>query len=82
MAITPDGTGYWLSNTSGQVFPFGSAPYYGDIYLRGNTVLAAVAASAPKLHPPGFAGTVLYLKHGTSAANATLPHAVPRLDGG
>jgi ribosomal protein L24E len=81
MAITSDGGGYWLSNTAGQVFPFGNAPYYGDIYRRHRSVLAAVAASAPKLRPPGFAGTALYLRHGSQNA-AMLPHAVPRLDGG
>jgi hypothetical protein len=81
MTITSDGGGYWLSNTAGQVFPFGNAPYFGDIYRRHRSVLAAVAASAPKLRPPGFAGTVLYLKHGAQNA-AMLPHAVPRLDGG
>jgi hypothetical protein len=81
MAITSDGGGYWLSNTAGQVFPFGNAPYYGDIYRRHQSVLAAVAASAPKLRPPEFAGTVLYLRHGSQNA-AMLPRGVPRLDGG
>jgi hypothetical protein len=81
MAITSDGGGYWLSNTAGQVFPFGNAPYYGDIYRRMRSVLAAVAASAPKLRPPGFAGTVLYLRHSAQAATM-MPQAVPRLDGG
>jgi hypothetical protein len=82
MAITSDGGGYWLSNTVGQIFSFGNAPYYGDIYRRINVVLAGVSASAPKLRPPGFAGTVLYIKHGGSQAAATLPLGVPRLETG
>jgi hypothetical protein len=81
MAVSSNGGGYWLSNTAGQIFPFGNAPYYGDTYLSGRSVLAPVAATAPKLRPPGFAGTVLYLKPTASAAAASLPHAVPRLDG-
>ena len=81
MAVTSNGGGYWLSNTAGQIFPFGNAPYYGDIYLFGAAVLASVAATAPKLRSPGFAGTVLYIKHGGSEAAATLPLAVPRLEG-
>ena len=35
MAPTPDGAGYWMSNTVGQVFKFGDAPYFGDLYPRG-----------------------------------------------
>jgi hypothetical protein len=81
MAVSSNGGGYWLSNTAGQIFPFGNAPYYGDTYRNGGAVLAPVAATAPKLRPPGFAGTVLYLKTSASAAAASLPRAVPRLDG-
>ncbi len=83
MAVTADGGGYWLSNSAGQIFPFGNAPYYGDTYRGGSgvNVFASVAATAPKLRPSGFAGAVLYLKHG-SQASATLPPAVPRLDAG
>ena len=29
---TPDGAGYWMSNTVGQVFKFGDAPYFGDLF--------------------------------------------------
>jgi hypothetical protein len=71
-----------LSNTAGQIFPFGNAPYYGDTYLSGRSVLAPLAATAPKLRPRVFAGRVLYLKPGESAAAASLPRGVPRLDGG
>ncbi len=81
MAVSSNGRGYWLSNTAGQIFPFGNAPYYGDTYRNGASVLAPLAATAPKLRPPGFAGTVLYLKNPASAAAASLPRAVPRLDG-
>jgi hypothetical protein len=81
MAVSSNGGGYWLSNTAGQVFPFGNAPYYGDPYGSGGSFLARVAATAPELRPPGFAGTVLYLKYSASAAAASLPRAVPRLDG-
>jgi hypothetical protein len=81
MAVSSDGGGYWLSNTAGQVFPFGNAPYYGDPYHSGGSFLGRVAATAPELRPPGFAGAVLYLKASTNAATALLPHAVPRLDG-
>ena len=81
MAVSSNGRGYWLSNTAGQIFPFGNAPYYGDTYRNGASVLAPVAATAPKLRPPGFAGKVLYLKNSASAAAASLPRAVPRLDG-
>jgi len=81
MAVTPDGGGYWISNTAGQIFVFGNAPYYGDTYRFGVPSFAAVAATAPKLQSPGFAGAVLYLRHAASAASL-VPHAVPRLDGG
>ena len=80
MAVTPDGGGYWLSNTAGQVFTFGNAPYYGDLYRLGAAGIVGVVATAPKLRPPGFAGTVLYLR--TKAAIGTapvpVPNAVPR----
>ena len=82
MAVTPDGGGYWLSNTAGQVFPFGNAPYYGDTYPRPLGARSRVAATAPKLRPVVFAGTVLYLKPCRERRGRTVPHAVPRLDGG
>ena len=74
MAVSSDGGGYWLSNTVGQVFPFGNAPYYGDTYRSGRALLAPLAATAPELRSSGFAGAVLDLKSSASAAGATLPH--------
>ena len=80
MAITPSGDGYWLSNTAGQVFTYGNAPYYGDLYVWNVAPVVGVAATAPKLKPPGFAGKILDLKPNVSIDAAPRPHAEPRLD--
>ena len=81
MAVTSDGGGYWMSNTVGQVFTFGNAPYYGDLYRHNVIVGPGVVATAPKLRPAGFAGTVLQFHSNASLGASLLPRAVPRLDG-
>ena len=47
MAPTSDGRGFWLSSSVGQVFHFGDAHYYGDLYQRGINNALGVAATAP-----------------------------------
>ena len=51
IASTPDGRGYWISNSVGQVFKFGDAPDYGDLFRRGISIVLGVVATSPRVNP-------------------------------
>ena len=47
MATTPDGRGYWLVTSTGRVFPFGDAHFYGSMHGRHlNAPIVGAAATA------------------------------------
>ena len=70
MAATPDGGGYWLSNSMGQVFKFGDAPYFGDLFPRGIAISLGIAPTAPSVRTKLRSGVI-------DQSPSQLAHAVP-----
>ncbi len=57
----PGGGGYWMVSSSGRVYPFGSAQFYGDTYTDGITGLtgshplnAPIVGGAPTANGKGY----------------------------
>jgi hypothetical protein len=45
MATTPNGRGYWLSTSAGQVYAFGDAPFAGNIGSRARARCIGIVAA-------------------------------------
>ena len=54
IAATPDGKGYWLAQSGGGVFAYGSARFYGSIPGRGIKLAAPIAAVAATPDGKGY----------------------------
>lgn len=53
IASTPSGDGYWVAESSGQVFAYGNATSYGD---ASSPILVAITEAAPSVYPGLIAG--------------------------
>ena len=75
MAATPDGGGYWMSNSVGQVFKFGDAPYFGDLFRRGIEISLGIAPTAPSVRTRLRSGVIDQAPGALAHATAVSPAA-------
>src|SRR5262245_34764563 len=51
-AAAPDGAGYWLAAADGEIYPYGTAPYYGS--ALGTRLTAPIADLVPTATGGGY----------------------------
>ncbi|MBO3748465.1 C40 family peptidase [Streptosporangiaceae bacterium NEAU-GS5] len=81
-AATPDGGGYWLAAADGEIFPYGTAPYYGS--ALGTRLTAPIADLVPTATGGGYwlvegDGTVLAYGDAARARVGVSPPATERI---